>query len=71
MSFFPYLFFSGNCREAMTRYQEIFGGELFVMRMGDAPDTTKPGDGKPPPDDNRKPGRPRPPGPGPGPPGND
>ena len=40
MGFFPYLFFSGNCREAMTRYQEIFGGELFVMRMGDAPDTS-------------------------------
>ena len=39
MSFSPYLFFSGNCREAMTRYQEIFGGEIFVMRMGDAPDT--------------------------------
>jgi len=39
MGFFPYLFFSGNCREAMTRYHEIFGGELFVMRMGDAPDT--------------------------------
>jgi PhnB protein len=39
MSFHPYLFFAGNCREAMTRYQEIFGGELFVMRMGDAPDT--------------------------------
>ena len=38
MGFFPYLFFSGNCREAMTRYHEIFGGELFVMRMGDAPD---------------------------------
>ena len=39
MGFFPYLFFSGNCREAMNRYHEIFGGELFVMRMGDAPDT--------------------------------
>ena len=39
MSFSPYLFFSGNCREAMTRYHEIFGGEIFVMRMGDAPDT--------------------------------
>ena len=39
MGFYPYLFFAGNCREAMTRYQEIFGGELFVMRMGDAPDT--------------------------------
>jgi PhnB protein len=39
MSFSPYLFFAGNCREAMTRYHEIFGGEIFVMRMGDAPDT--------------------------------
>ena len=38
MSFSPYLFFSGNCHEAMTRYHEIFGGEFFVMRMGDAPD---------------------------------
>ena len=37
MSFDPYLFFSGNCREAFTRYQEIFGGELFVMTMADAP----------------------------------
>jgi PhnB protein len=37
MSFHPYLFFTGTCREAFTRYQEIFGGELFVMRMGDAP----------------------------------
>lgn len=37
MAFRPYLFFTGQCREAMTRYQEIFGGELFVMTMGDAP----------------------------------
>jgi PhnB protein len=37
MSFHPYLFFTGTCREAFTRYHEIFGGELFVMRMGDAP----------------------------------
>jgi PhnB protein len=33
MSFHPYLFFSGNCREAFTRYHEIFGGELFLMPM--------------------------------------
>ena len=26
MAFHPYLFFGGNCREAFTRYQEIFGG---------------------------------------------
>jgi PhnB protein len=38
MAFRPYLFFSGTCREAFTRYQEVFGGELVLMRMGDAPD---------------------------------
>jgi len=37
MPFNPYLFFGGNCREAFTRYQGIFGGELFVMTMKDAP----------------------------------
>ena len=37
MSFDPYLMYSRNCGEAFTRYQQIFGGELFVMRMGDAP----------------------------------
>jgi len=37
MSFYSYLFFSGNCREAMTRYQEIFGGTLDMMGMDDAP----------------------------------
>jgi PhnB protein len=37
MAFHPYLFFNGNCREAFTRYQEIFGGELFLMKMSDAP----------------------------------
>ena len=33
----PYLFFGGNCREAFTRYQEIFGGELVLLTMADAP----------------------------------
>src|SRR5262249_14972044 len=37
MTFHPYLAFAGNCREAFTRYQEIFGGELTVLRMGDMP----------------------------------
>jgi PhnB protein len=37
MAFRPYLFFGGNCREAFTRYQEIFGGELMVMTMKDVP----------------------------------
>ena len=39
MSFHAYLFFGGNCREAFTRYQEVFGGDLELMRMADAPDT--------------------------------
>ena len=37
MAFHPYLFFGGNCREAFTRYQEIFGGELVLLPMSDAP----------------------------------
>jgi PhnB protein len=38
MAFYPYLNFGGNCREALTRYHEIFGGELEVMGMADLPD---------------------------------
>ncbi|HEX4822340.1 MAG TPA: VOC family protein [Acidimicrobiales bacterium] len=41
--FNAYLFFSGTCREAFTRYHEIFGGELFVMTNADAPDGGMPG----------------------------
>ena len=37
MAFRPYLAFAGNCREAFTRYQEIFGGELVLLTMADAP----------------------------------
>jgi PhnB protein len=37
MAFHPYLFFAGNCREAFTRYQEIFGGELVLLPMKDMP----------------------------------
>jgi len=37
MAFHPYLYFGGNCREAFTRYKEIFGGELFLMTMGETP----------------------------------
>jgi PhnB protein len=37
VAFHPYLFFSGNCAEALTRYQEIFGGELDMMRMSEMP----------------------------------
>lgn len=38
MSIHPYLFFSGTCREAMTRYHEILGGELDVMTFADLPE---------------------------------
>ncbi len=37
MAFHPYLYFDGNCREAFTRYQEIFGGELIIMDGTQAP----------------------------------
>ena len=43
MAFHPYLNFGGNCREAFTRYQQIFGGELFIMPMSEIP----PGDAPP------------------------
>lgn len=38
MTFHAYIFFSdGKCKEAMTRYQEIFGGELQVMTFAEVP----------------------------------
>ena len=37
MAFRPYLAFAGDCREAFTRYQQIFGGELVLLTMADAP----------------------------------
>ncbi len=43
MAFRPYLAFGGNCRAAFTRYQEIFGGELAVLTMADAPSDAGPG----------------------------
>ena len=42
MAFRPYLFFGGNCREAFTRYQVIYGGELTVMAMKDVPGADPP-----------------------------
>lgn len=34
-----YLYFKGNCLEAMTHYAEVLGGEVLgVFRNGDAPD---------------------------------
>lgn len=37
MAFYPYLNFGGNCRDAFTRYQEIFGGELTLLPMSEVP----------------------------------
>ena len=42
MAFRPYLFFGGNCRQAFTRYKEIFGGELTLMEMKDVPGEAPP-----------------------------
>ena len=37
MAFRPYLAFAGNAREAFTRYQQIFGGELVLLDMASIP----------------------------------
>ncbi len=31
----PYIFFTGNCREAMDFYQSVFGGEVTYQTYGD------------------------------------
>src|SRR5690349_13349663 len=33
----PYIFFSGNCRDAMTFYQSCLGGELNIQTVGESP----------------------------------
>jgi PhnB protein len=33
----PYLFFAGNCREAMEFYKGVFGGTLNIMTYDEAP----------------------------------
>ncbi len=35
----PYLNFDGKAEEAFRLYQSVFGGELFVQKMGSAPGT--------------------------------
>lgn len=34
---YSYLTFNGNCREAMTFYQECLGGDLIFQTVGEAP----------------------------------
>jgi PhnB protein len=33
----PYLFFNGNCRDAMNFYKQCFGGTVELISYGDAP----------------------------------
>ena len=42
MSVSPYIFFSGTCAEAFTRYQEVLGGELQVMTHAELPEGAEP-----------------------------
>ena len=37
MQIYGYLTFNGNCREAMTFYQECLGGELCFQTIGESP----------------------------------
>lgn len=37
MSLYPYLYFTGTCRQAMTCYHEILGGHLEVLTGADLP----------------------------------
>lgn len=50
MSLHPYLFFTGTCRQAMTRYHEILGGHLDVMSVADMPEGAEQPPGPPDPD---------------------
>ena len=45
MAFYPYLFFGGNCRDAFTRYQQIFGGELRLLTAAEMPPEERPESG--------------------------
>ena len=36
LSVVPYLFFKGNCREAMEFYKDAFGGKLTVQTMAES-----------------------------------
>lgn len=36
-----YLYFKGQCREAMEFYKDVFGGELSVQTYGEVPDMSQ------------------------------
>jgi PhnB protein len=42
MPYHPYLMFGGNCREAFTRYHEVFGGDLTLLTAADMPGEQRP-----------------------------
>jgi PhnB protein len=42
----PYLFFSGNAKEALEFYKEIFGGELDISTFGSMPQDQMPEDAR-------------------------
>ena len=42
MSVTPYLFFDGNCAEAMRAYERILGGKLEVMTYREGPEGSCP-----------------------------
>lgn len=50
MAVYPYLFFTNTAREAMTRYQEILGGELEIMELSEMPAGEEPPPFEAPPD---------------------
>lgn len=33
----PYMFFAGNCREAMEFYESVFGGTLKIQTYDEVP----------------------------------
>jgi PhnB protein len=37
MQLTPYLLFAGNCKDAMTFYHAVFGGDLTMTSVGDSP----------------------------------
>jgi len=43
----PYLFFNGNCREAMAFCQRCFGGELQLLTYGEGPEGACPDGAQP------------------------
>jgi len=47
LSLVPYLFFKGNCKEAMEFYKEAFGGTLTIQTMAEAGQDMQMPDSKP------------------------